>query len=281
MRDSELVEVEGLKLRVSRRGSGPPLLLLNGIGANLDLFEPLRECLSGRETIAIDAPGTGGSDTPLYPIRLRRIARIVVGLLDRLGYEQVDVLGVSWGGTLAQELAFRHPERVRQLVLCATACGWTSVPGDLRTLRVLATPRRYFSPTYFREIAPILYGGAIREDPDLLRRQGHLRLLRPPSIRGYFWQMAALRGWTSLPWLHRLPHPTLVLAGGDDPLVPPVNARLLARRIPDATLHVLPSGGHLFVLTHPEEVGRRILRFLDGGASDTQQNRSRETLAAE
>lgn len=261
-RPAAFVEVGGLRLRVSIRGHGRPLLLLNGIGAALELLDPFRARLDGVESIAVDLPGTGGSQTSLWPLRLRGLARLLDGLLDALGYREVDVLGISWGGALAQEMARRHAARVARLVLVATSPGWMSLPGRLAALRVLATPRRYYSPTYFEEVAPILYGGAVLEDPHLLREQGHLRFIHPPSLRGYLWQIAAVAGWTSVPWLHRLAMPTLVLAADDDPIIPLSNARLIAWRLPHATLEVVPRGGHLFLLTHADTVAPRISRFL-------------------
>jgi poly(3-hydroxyalkanoate) depolymerase len=258
------VEVDGVRLRVSIEGvgRGRPLLLLNGIGAGLELFAPFRAQLLGVETIAVDVPGTGGSAATVMPMRLSGLAHLLDRLLDVLGYGEVDVLGISWGGTLAQELAFRHPERVGRLVLAATSPGWMSFPGRLEALMVLATPLRYYSPTYFEKVAPILYGGAARDRPELLREQGHLRFLRPPSVRGYLWQIAALTGWSSLPWLHRLRLPVLVIAADDDPIIPLANAWLIARCLPNATLDVVPRGGHLFLLTHAETVAPRIAAFL-------------------
>src|SRR5262249_3956949 len=182
------------------------------------------------ETIAFDLPGTGGSQTPLLPRTLRGLARLTCRLLDVLGYPgAIDVLGISWGGALAQEFALTCPARVRRLVLAATSTGWLSVPGSPKALCVLATPRRYYSPSYFERIAPTLYGGAIREDPGLLRRQGHLRFIHPPSLRGYLWQLVAGLGWTSLHRLHRVRTPTLVLAADDDPIIPLPRSRQLAR----------------------------------------------------
>ena len=266
MRRADFVEVDGVRLRVSVEGTGQgrPLLLVNGIGAGLELFGPFRARLSGIETIAIDIPGTGGSPATILPRRLCGLARLLVRALDVLGFDGIDVLGVSWGGALAQELAHRHPDRVGRLVLVATSTGLISVPGRLQALLVLATPKRYYSPTYFEEVAPILYGGAARDRPELLREQGHLRFIRPPSLRGYLWQLAAGLGWTSLPWLHRLRMPVLVMAGDDDPIIPLVNARLIAWCLPNATLEVVPRGGHLFLLTHADEVAPRIAAFLKG-----------------
>src|SRR5262245_17140353 len=136
---SELIEVKGIRLRVCVQGRGDPLLLLNGVGASLEIFEPFRRQLQKTETIAVDMPGTGGSDTTLLPRSLSGLAHLARDLLDRLGYDRVGVLGVSWGGLLAQEFALRHPERVSRLVLVATSPGWTSLPGRLSALWVLAT----------------------------------------------------------------------------------------------------------------------------------------------
>jgi len=260
----DYVEVDGVRLRVSIEGAGcgRPLLLLNGIGASLELFAPFRARLEGIETIAVDIPGTGGSAATVLPMRLCGLARLLDRLLNVLGYREVDVLGISWGGTLAQEFAFRHPERVRRLVLVATSSGWTSLPGRLEALLVLATPKRYYSPAYFEKVAPILYGGAARDHPKFLHDQGHFRFLRPPSVRGYLWQLAAVAGWSSIWWLRRLRLPVLVMAADDDPIIPLANARLIAWCLPNATLEVVPRGGHLFLLTHAETVAPRVAAFL-------------------
>ncbi len=80
---------------------------------------------------------------------------------------------------------------------------------------------------------------------------------------GYFYQLFAIWGWTSLPWLHRVDQPTLVLAADDDPIVPLANARMIARRLPNGRLHVVADGGHLFLLTHASEVAPVVEGFLD------------------
>jgi poly(3-hydroxyalkanoate) depolymerase len=252
-----------LRVSVENPGAGRPLLLVNGIGATGDLFEPFRAHVRDRETIAFDAPGVGGSPTPAYPPTLRTLSGLVAGLVGELGHDRVDVLGLSWGGALAQELARRHPRRVRRLVLVATTPGWVSVPGRPSAVAILASPRRYYSPAYLRRVAPTLYGGSIAQHPELLARHAHLRTTRPPSPRGYLYQMAALRRWTSVPWLHRLDQPTLVVAGDDDPIIPLANARLLARRIPRSRLHVVPGGGHLVLFTGAEPLSGVIRGFLD------------------
>jgi poly(3-hydroxyalkanoate) depolymerase len=258
------VDVGDVRLRTSVRGTGRPLLLVTGLGASLDLAAPFEEelCARGRRVISFDAPGVGGSTAYPRPRRLPAVAETVVGLLDRLGQEEVDVLGVSLGGAVAQQLARSAPDRVRGLVLAATAPGLGGLPGSPHVLMTLATPRRYRDPAYYRQIAGRIYGGAARTDPAGLVHTA-LRRFQPPSTWGYLGQLYAITGWSSLPWLHTLRHPTLVLAGDDDPIVPVVNGHLLAWRIPDARMHVVRGGGHLFILERPAEIADVVTAFLD------------------
>lgn len=252
-----------LRVRVDHAGAGHPLLLVNGIGATGDLFDTFREHLADRETITFDAPGVGGSSTPHYPPTLRRLAGVVAELVRAVGHERVDVLGLSWGGALVQELARRHPDVVRRLVLAGTTPGWVSLPGRPAAISILASPMRYYSPGYLTRVAPTLYGGGIQDHPDLLGEHAAQRSAHPPTPYGYLCQIAALRRWSSLPWLHRLEMPTLVLAGDDDPIIPLANARLMAARLPHGRLHVVRGGGHLFLFTHADAMAGVVETFLD------------------
>lgn len=256
--DVREVSVGDLVLRVGTAGTGPPLLLLNGIGANLDMWQALLGHLPGRHVIAFDFPGTGGSPHLPGPRRMPALAQIVVDLLDVLHLEQVDVLGYSWGGALAQELAHRAPERVRSLVLCATVPGLGGRPPPPWVLGAMATPMRYYSRTYMRLIAPLIYGVRIKDDHSHLaaRRQ------RPPSVRGYGHQLYAITGWSSRAWLSTLRLPVLVLSGRGDQLATARNGVILARQIRGATLHVVP-GGHLFLLQDVQVAAEAVVRFLD------------------
>lgn len=244
------------------RGGGPPLLLVTGLGANIEMWEPLVDELRDFKTIAFDAPGTGESDIPRWPLRMRGLARISARLIQSLGFQMVDVLGVSYGGAVAQELAYRHAGHVRRLVLAATMCGLGGVPGRASAIALLATPYRYYSRDYLKSIAPRLYGGLIARQPELLERHAYSRLGHAPSLRGYLWQMSAIAGWSSLPYLHRIRQPALVLTGDDDPIIRVVNGRILASLIPDAQLHVIRGGGHLFLIDQARESAGLIRRFL-------------------
>ena len=110
-----VLSVGGRAIRVAvREGTPgwPPLLLCNGIGASLELLQPFVDALDPRRgVIRFDMPGIGGSLTPVIPYHLAASAPLLSGLLDQLGYQQADVLGVSWGGGLAQQFALRCPAR--------------------------------------------------------------------------------------------------------------------------------------------------------------------------
>ena len=258
----EYIDVDGVTLRVAiRAGRGTPLLLFNGIGANLELVLPFIDALAGREAIVFDMPGVGRSPLWLIPRRFSGIATLTDSLLDRLGYGIVDVAGVSWGGAVAQQFARQYAERTRRLILAATSAGAISVPGRPSALLKMTTPRRYLSPTYMQRAAADIYGGEVRERPDLIA--AHTTRVIPPQVLGYIYQLLAGVGWTSIYWLHKLKQPTLVLAGSDDPLVPPVNARILSLLIPNNRLHIVPGGGHLFMLHCLDQVVPVIQDFLD------------------
>jgi pimeloyl-ACP methyl ester carboxylesterase len=140
----------------------------------------------------------------------------------------------------------------------------------------LATPRRYYDRDYLRSVAATIYGGRIRNDPELFAQQSQARLLKPPSVRGYVAQLFAIAGWTNLPWLPFMRHPTLVLAGDDDPIIPVVNGRILAGLIPGAKLVVIPGGGHLFLLEQADDAARHVLNFLGEAAGATVSSSGRE-----
>ena len=258
----EYVDVDGVMLRVATRpGSGVPLLLFNGIGANFELVFPFMDALPGKEIVIFDIPGTGRSRMWLRPRRFTGLATLASKLLDRMGYQEIDVLGVSWGGALAQQFARQYPDRCRRLVLAATSPGAISIPGKPKALIKMVTPMRYISAQYMQKAAPHIYGGEMRKKPHLVAEHG-ARLI-PPSIAGYLYQLIAGMGWTSVHWLHKLLQPTLILAGDDDPIVPPVNSRLMSLLIPNNRLHIIHGGGHLFLIHSTRKVVPVIQKFLD------------------
>ena len=264
-RSIEYLEIDGLKLRVAtQRGAangGTPLLIFNGIGANFEIVFPFMDALDGKEIIIFDVPGIGKSEMSWWPRRFSGLARLAAKVLDRLGYPEVDVAGVSWGGALAQQFARSYPTRCRRLILAATSAGAVMVPGRPKALSKMITPQRYLSPLFMQRAAADIYGGEARRDPKIII--GHTARIIPPTVMGYIYQLIAGAGWTSVLWLHKLKQPTLIMSGSDDPLVPAVNARLLSFLIPSNRLFIVQGGGHLFMLYSLGQIIPVIREFLD------------------
>jgi pimeloyl-ACP methyl ester carboxylesterase len=258
----EFIRVPPVRLRVRRGGDGPPLLLINGIGAPLEMWEPLVRRLHGLELITFDLPGSGRSSLAPYPLRMRHFAQIVAELMARLGHDAAHVLGYSFGGAVAQELAHRSPARVDRLILCATTPG---IPGRLPDPLVIAlmlTPARYYSRGLGALIVPRIAGGRTARDEHALRAGLVSRQIHPPSLIGYMQQLSATICWSSRPWLGRIPHDTLVLHGDQDPVAPLQNAQQMAQRLRSARLSVIKGGGHLFLLDEAQTVAPVIEAFL-------------------
>jgi poly(3-hydroxyalkanoate) depolymerase len=264
--EPQTIKVAGQSIRYDiRKGDGrsTPLLMLCGIGAAFEVLQPAVDALDPRlEVIRFDVPGVGGSPVGPLPYSFPALAWLTRRLLNHLGYQQVDVLGFSWGGGLAQQLAVQHPKTVRRLVLISTATGVLMVPGHPRTLLKMITPRRFSDPEYAAGVAAYLYGGsALRHSAEIgrvFRAQ-----LQAGSKRGYLFQLLAGAVWTSLPFLGLIKQPTLILSGDDDPIIPVANAHLMARLIRHAELHVY-HGGHVELVTEAPTLTPIITEFLEG-----------------
>ncbi len=267
MRDAEvkIENVGGRDLRVATWRMGMksdhlPILFFNGIGANIEAVAPLAAEMDDRPFIMFDMPGIGGSPDPVVPYTPWTMAWTTTQLLDRLELDMVDVMGISWGGGMAQHFAIQHPGRTRRLVLIATSAGMLMMPGSPKALTKMANPRRYIDPDFMLKNFETLYGEGLGKGPG---KKGHMSRLTPPSPRGYFYQLIAMLGWTSAPALPFMRKPTLILMGDDDAIVPPINGRFLNSLIPDSKLVELEGGGHLFLLSHKDESLSEIRAFLD------------------
>lgn len=263
----EMMDVGGRSLRVAHwrldmPSDHPPLLFFNGIGANIEAVAPLAEMLSERAFVMFDMPGTGESPDPTIPYNPFTMSWTATQILDRLGLEEVDVMGVSWGGAMAQHYALQYPGRTRRLVLVATTAGMLMVPGNPAALTKMANPRRYIDPKFMNEHFQTLYGG-VDKDGAAHQKDSHIGRLKPPSPRGYFYQLIAMLGWTSLPALPFMSKEVLIMMGDDDQIVPLINGKILKTAIRNSRLEVIEGGGHLFLLTHADESVAALREFLD------------------
>lgn len=206
--------LSGLRVAMRVQGEGAPLLLINGITRPLQSWDAFIQELPGRTLVSFDAPGVGGSPTPVRPLSIADLATVAMAVLDAAGLADADVLGFSHGGAVAQQLAHDAPDRVAGLILAATSCGVGATPGNRQDI--------------LRSLESSL------DDKPWPR----------PDPLGLLWQSMAVSSWSSIPFLGSIQAPTLVICGSRDSVVPPANSRVLARRIPHASRVTLTGRGH-------------------------------------
>ncbi|MDY7098036.1 MAG: alpha/beta hydrolase [Pseudomonadota bacterium] len=254
--------------RLDQNSEHPPVLFFNGIGANIEAIAPMADAMQERAFIMFDMPGIGESPDPVVPYNPFTMSWTAAQLLDQLGIDQVDVMGISWGGGMAQHFAMQHANRSRRVILIATSAGMLMVPGNAAALSKMANPRRYIDPGFMQKNFETLYGQGLGK---MSGKGGHMSRLKPPSTRGYMYQLLCMLGWTSAPALpFLLKQKTLIMMGDDDAIVPLANGKFLNTLIPDSELVVFEGGGHLFLLSHKEQSVKAIRDFLDAPASDTE-----------
>ncbi|MGI0116779.1 alpha/beta fold hydrolase [Zooshikella sp. RANM57] len=220
-----------------------PMLLFNGIGTSLEFAQPFANALDDVELITFDIPGVGGSPTPLIPPRFPQLSFLTEQLLDELNYGQVNVIGYSWGGALAQQFTYDHPQRVKQLILAATTMGMIAIPGLPMELLKLLKP-----------------GPLLRSLKRLSSRQQWVIPQQGP--RGFWYQLITGWGWTSAYWLHKINTKTLLLAGDDDLMVPAMNLKVMQQLMPNAQFRSI-SGDHFFMVTQPRACARMVGEFCE------------------
>lgn len=241
------------------RGSGAPLLLIQGLGYARWSWEPVVPALAERRRVLFfDNRGIGESDKPAGPYTARQMADDALQVLDEAGVDRADVLGASLGGMIAQELAVAAPDRVGRLVLCCTHPG---VPHGL--------PMPEVTVRLFQEAASLEPDVALRRfvanalGPDaseaLVDELTARRLANPPDPDG--WQAQAAAGATFL-GVDGIDKPTLLVTGTADNVIDPGNSDLLAERIPSARVERLDGLGHLFFWEEPDRFVRIVEEFL-------------------
>jgi 3-oxoadipate enol-lactonase len=261
------VRVNGVALHHERRGGGEPLLLVTGFTISAAVFEPVLDLYGGRfDVITCDNRGLVRSEAPLRPTSMAELAADAAGLLRELGVESAHVCGLSMGGMIAQELAIRFPERVRGLVLGGTTPGGPrAARPTLRELRALGGAaaggwhdgaRSWLGEWVFSEAFR-------REQPEraqeLLRHFGRHRATAQ-GVWAHWWASVY---HDTLSRLDCIQAPTLVMHGEQDAMAPISNARLLADRIPDAELCIVPGAGHAYMLERPRESFELLTGWLD------------------
>ena len=242
---------------------GPPLLLISGIPGVVDDWGGFARSLArSRRVIAHDNRGGGGTTTTAGPYTTRRLADDAAGLLDALGVERTDVLGVSMGGMIAQELALGHPDRVGRLVLGCTHAGvGHASPQPRESARAFAMQTDDWAER-MRALSPYAFAPGV--DAAYLERFIEKKSRDVQDPEGYRGQVQAVLAHDTFDRLPGLACPTLVITGSDDQIIPAPSSDPLVARIPDARLEVIDGAGHLFFLERPETTLVSVEEFLGG-----------------
>ena len=257
--------VDGTRLHVERRGTGPPLLLVQGMGANCTHWgEPFLAALAADfELLLFDHRGIGRSAPPAGKLSIGGLAADALGLLDALEIPAAHVLGISMGGMVAQEIALAAPQRVRTLTLGCTSCGGTqsrATPPEV-VQRLTAAAVSGDRERLLRAGFELVVSRAYAADPDHYAAFAAAAGRYPATLTVLLEQKAAIERFDTYSRLRGLQMPTLVLHGTQDALVSPVNGDLVASLIPGARLEPLDGAGHLFFWEQPERSAELVRGF--------------------
>lgn len=264
-------QVNGIRLYYETAGSGPPVLLISGLGADGHFWYKQAHALAERFTVITpDNRDTGRSEKPDQPYTVRVLAEDLRGLLDALEVPLAHIVGASGGGFIAQELALAHPARVGRVVLCCTSFGGPrSIPVPPETMQILIS-RTGDPEKDLRTFLPVqLATNYLQTHAAEVDAYVAWRIAHPQPMASYLRQATAFLSHDAEARLSGLRLPTLVLHGALDRVVPAGNAELLASAIPDAALHVIPWAGHNFLWEAADETNRLIIDFLNGDHAST------------
>jgi 3-oxoadipate enol-lactonase len=255
-----------MKLAWERHGSGPPLLLIHGLGYARWGWEPVLPGLAERfDIVLFDNRGIGESDAPPGPYSVVEMAADAVQVLDEAGIERAHVVGTSLGGMIAQELALTHAERVDRLVLaCTTPGGPKAHPMPQVTVALMAEAATLEPAVALRRfVENALAPASVAAHPELVDRIMAHRLATAQQPAAWAAQASAGATFDAYDRLGALAAPTLVQHGGEDVVVDPQNADLLVELLPDARIERFPGTGHLFFWEEPERFVASVSAFLE------------------
>jgi pimeloyl-ACP methyl ester carboxylesterase len=256
--------VNGIEIYYELHGRGDFLVLIMGLRRNIEWWYRQLPALSAQfQVLVFDNRGAGRTDKPAMEYSIRLFADDTALLMKSLKIESAHVLGVSMGGYIAQELAIHYPNMVRSLILGCTGAGGKSA--------VFMSPERLKKYTAVEGLSPeeilkkdmdIFFSDRfIRQQPEKTREftKISMRYYQPPDA--FQRQFDACLRHDTADRLRRIKVPTLILAGDDDPLVPPENSRILKERIPHAQLYLFPGLRHCFFIEAGEEFNQKAIAF--------------------
>jgi pimeloyl-ACP methyl ester carboxylesterase len=261
----QMVHVNDIEMAYKVFGEGEPLVLIMGYGSAMDLWPPRFLDLLSRsyKVIVFDNRGMGYSTAPPGNFSIEEMADDAAGLLDALEIEQAHVLGWSMGSLVAQEVAFRHPERVDKLVLYASNCGGAeAVQPSPEVLEELTNTSGTPEEVGMRLFGLLFPPEFLKENPEFYKEFPMPTEPSHPENMGR--QAGAIAAWNgSCDRLYQIECPVLLIAGTEDVITPPDNSLIMAERIPGSWLVRFEGAGHGLMYQYPERLASIVSAFLE------------------
>lgn len=248
-------------------GSGFPLVMIMGLGANAYWWDPflIDEFSKHFKVVVFDNRDAGRTDKSKVDYTMKTFADDTAGLMDHLGIERAHVLGVSMGGMIAQEIALNYPDRVEKLVLCVTTPGGpAAAPPKPEAMALLTMDRSKLTDEQIaRETVKVLYPEEFaKKHPEIIEASVERISKYTMSADAYMRQINAILKFNVYDRLGLIKKPTLVVSGGKDIIVPPENGKLIAEKIPNAKLVIFENSGHGLVTQERERFAKLVIDFL-------------------
>ncbi len=261
-----IAKLGNLSLYYEIIGQGQPLVMIRGVGSNVDHWYEQGPALSRKyQLLVYDNRGIARSSDPGGPFSTRDMAADTVALMQAVGIKKAHVLGYSMGGMIAQEMALNYPETVNGLILAATDCGVTGrIRAKPEVTRLFSEMIRLGTDAARMAAASCLFAPQTFEaKPEVIQRYADVSKRFPATQKMLGWQWAAVRQHDACERLPNISSPTLAITGAEDVLIPPQNANVLATCIPDARMISIAGGSHLFLIEQPQQFNDAVIEFLD------------------
>jgi len=261
------VKVNDINVYYEIHGEGFPFIMIRGLGSNIDWWNPefLDAMSKNFKTIIFDNRGVGRTDKPDIEYSVEMFADDTIGLMDVLDIDRANVLGYSMGGMIAQEIVLKYPERIEKLVLCATSCGGAKkVLPSPEVIERLMKGAEGMTPEEGAEqtIQLTFTEEFIKNNPDVIERECQAILKNSTPDFSFQRQVDAISKFNAGRRLKKVNTPTLILQGKKDVLIPPKNAEILAKLIPESRISYIDDSGHAMFSQNPELVIKILLEFL-------------------
>ena len=273
------VSANGIEIYYEIHGDGHPLVLIAGLSYSHWQWHKMVPGLAEQfRVILFDNRGIGQTDKPEGPYSAPMLAADTAGLLEALDVERAAVMGHSMGGFVAQELALERPDLVSELILASTHFGGPDhVPITEEAMAVFADISGDPMERFRRGLAVVTAPGFAEENAAVIEEWMAYRAQNPIEPGPYQAQLAVGMGLVSeeaayAHRLHRVQAPTLILFGEHDKVVPPANAQLLADKIPNSAVTILPDAGHFFPLETPDAAVQAVVDFMDAQARSDEKS---------